>query len=465
MTTVDPPDAETVTVTLSGRPSRCPVVDQARPSPAPRRQVMAVVPAAGSEQLTRATPLQRPAEQTTKATPVGSATRSVAASPAEPPTTAFPVESGGSPPPADTGAVDPAQAEDFMRQVYAETTPPLPLADRLRQVRTEIDRTGLYSHTTHELTFGARVAWRNSARCIGRLYWQSLQVRDLRHLHDPADVAQESVGHLRAAGRGGRVRSTITIFAPDGPGRPGPRIHNDQLVRYAGHRNPDGTVTGDPMQVAFTDHVVSLGWPRPTPRGRFDVLPLLVTGGDGRSRLFDVPPDAVHEVRISHPELEWFAALGLRWYSVPAISNMPLEIGGVRYPAAPFNGWYLDTEIGARNLADTDRYNLLPEIAKRLGLDTSTVRTMWRDRALVELVRAVTHSYDAAGVTMADHHTESERFLTHVAREKAAGRRCPTDWSWIVPPMSGGLTPVFHRYYDEPDLAARPAFLTPPVTP
>jgi len=31
--------------------------------------------------------------------------------------------------------------------------------------------------------------------------------------------------------------------------------------------------------------------------------------------------------------------------------------------------------------------------------------------------------------------------------------------------MSGGLTPVFHRYYDEPDLAARPAFLPPPVTP
>jgi nitric-oxide synthase len=24
------------------------------------------------------------------------------------------------------------------------------------------------------------------------------------------------------------------------------------------------------------------------------------------------------------------------------------------------------------------------------------------------------------------------------------------DWSWIVPPISGGLTPVFHRYYDEP---------------
>ena len=42
---------------------------------------------------------------------------------------------------------------------------------------------------------------------------------------------------------------------------------------------------------------------------------------------------------------------------------------------------------------------------------------MWRDRALVEMVRAVQHSFDVAGVTMADHHGESKRFLTHdVAR-------------------------------------------------
>ncbi len=470
MTPVDPPDAETVTVTLSGSPSRCPVVDGPRPSPMPRRPVMttAVPPASAvpaPERTTTATPLPRtegaPAARSRTAPPVDAATRAVPAAEAEPPTTVFP---GTSSTPADPGVVEPALAEDFLRQVYAETTPPIPFTDRMRQVRTEIDRTGLYSHTTHELTFGARIAWRNSARCIGRLYWQSLQVRDLRHLHDPADVAQESIGHLRAATRGGKVRSTITVFAPDGPGRPGPRIENDQLVRYAGHRNPDGTVTGDPLQVAFTDQVVSLGWPRPNPRGRFDVLPLLVTGGDGRSRLFDVPPDAVQEVRLRHPELEWFAGLGLRWYAVPAISNMPLEIGGVRYPAAPFNGWYLDTEIGARNLADTDRYNLLPELARRMGLDTSSARTMWRDRALVELVRAVAHSYDAAGVTMADHHTESERFLTHVARERSAGRGCPADWSWIVPPMSGGLTPVFHRYYDEPDPQMRPAFLPPPGT-
>jgi nitric-oxide synthase len=354
-----------------------------------------------------------------------------------------------------------ARAEEFLAQFHAETSPPGSLAKRTWQVRDEIAATGTYTHTPDELTFGARVAWRNAARCIGRLYWKSLHVRDRRHAHQPADVAAECVEHLREATRDGRIRSTITIFAPDRPGHPGPRIHNEQLIRYAGHRTPSGTVRGDGRYVEFTDLAVSLGWQRPDPPGRFDVLPLLISDGDGPPEVFEVPRDAVLEVPLTHPEHEWLADLRLRWHAVPAISNMPLEIGGVTYRAAPFNGWYLGTEIGARNLVDEDRYDLLPVIAERLGLDVSSERTLWRDRALVEMMRAVQHSFDVAGVTMADHHSESRRFLQHVEREERAGRRCPADWSWIVPPVSGGLTPVYHRYYDDPDPDMRPAFLPP----
>jgi nitric-oxide synthase len=176
--------------------------------------------------------------------------------------------------------------------------------------------------------------------------------------------------------------------------------------------------------------------------------------------LYDLPGDAVLEVPLTHPRLGWFAELGLRWCAVPVISNMCLEIGGICYPAAPFNGWYMGTEIGARNLADTDRYDQLPLIAERLGLDTSHERSLWRDIALVELNLAVLHSFQAAGVTITDHHTESHRFLTHLAREERAGRQCPADWSWIVPPISGSATPVFHRYYDEADM--RPNYVRHP---
>jgi nitric-oxide synthase len=361
-----------------------------------------------------------------------------------------------------TPPVDLDEVRRFLDLLYDEASPVVPRHRRWREIRDEIATTGTYTHTAEELEFGARVAWRNSARCIGRLYWKGLRVRDLRHLRAPGDLARECVTHLRESTRDGRIRATITVFAPDRPGRPGPQIHNDQLVRYAGYRMPSGEVRGDGRYADFTDLAVAGGWTPPEPRGRFDVLPLMISDG-GRPELHPVPDDAVLEVPLVHPDLPWFAELRLRWHAVPAISNMPLRIGGITYPAAPFNGWYLNTEIGARNLADADRYDLLPVIAHRMGLDTRSPRTLWKDRALVEPVVAVQHSFDRSGVTLTDHHTESERFLTHIAREEAAGRRCPADWSWIVPPMSGALTPVYHRYYDEPEPDTTPIFLPPAV--
>ncbi|MFE0647114.1 nitric oxide synthase oxygenase [Streptomyces sp. NPDC059534] len=365
-------------------------------------------------------------------------------------------------PAPDAYVTDRREAEAFLRRFHAEQPGAGDVERRVRAVRSEIDRTGAYEHTGEELAFGARVAWRNAARCIGRLYWRSLVVRDLRQVTAADDVAAHCFEHLRQAGNGGRIRPVISVFAPDRPGRPGPRIVNDQLVRYAGHRAPEGRWTGDPRSAPLTDRAVALGWKRDD--GPFQVLPLMVRERpDARPEWYELPDDAVTEVALSHPDHAWFAELGLRWYAVPAISDMTLEIGGVRYPAAPFNGWYMGTEIGARNLADAERYDLLPVVADRLGLDRSSERTLWRDRALVELNVAVLHSFQEAGVTMADHHTESERFLRHIDREGRLGRATPADWSWIVPPVSGSATPVFHRYYDPVDPSLRPAFL--PRTP
>ncbi|GLW08664.1 nitric oxide synthase oxygenase [Microtetraspora sp. NBRC 13810] len=365
--------------------------------------------------------------------------------------------------PEEIESRDPAdileQAAEFLRLYHAEDPEAGSIRPRLREVRDEIARTGTYTQTLDEVTFGARVAWRNSGRCIGRLYWKSLRVRDRRRVNTPEGVAVEAVEHLRGAATQGKIRPTITVFAPDRPGEPGPRIWNEQLIRYAGYREPDGSVVGDPRNTAITDLALAGGW-KGGARTPFDVLPLMVSGGDGKPMLCEIPGDAVLEVPLTHPSYPWFADLGLRWHAVPVISNMRLEIGGVGYPCAPFNGWYMGSEIGARNLADEDRYNMLPVVAGRLGLDTSSDRSLWRDHALVELNVAVLHSFDRMGVTVTDHHTESRRFLTHLEREEKAGRVCPADWSWIVPPLSGSTTPVFHRYYD--DVQLTPAFVHHP---
>jgi nitric-oxide synthase len=342
------------------------------------------------------------------------------------------------------------RAERFINLFHSENGAGPP-DQRLRQVRRQIETTGTYWHTAAELEFGARVAWRNSSRCIGRLYWQSLRVRDRREITAAPDIAAESVTHLREATNGGRIRPVITVFAPDQPGRPGPRILSPQLVRYAGYPTLAGTITGDPANAALTRLAQDLGWPAPRPPGRFDILPLIIHEAGRAPTLHDLPADAILEVPITHPDHGWLAGLGLRWHAVPVISDMYLDIGGIRYPAAPFNGWYMCTEIGSRDLADTNRYNQLPVIAQHLGLATTTDRTLWKDKATTELNLAVLHSFTTAGVTITDHHTESARFLQHLDREQGQGRACPADWSWIVPPAASSATPVFHRYYQDFD--------------
>jgi nitric-oxide synthase len=121
------------------------------------------------------------------------------------------------------------------------------------------------------------------------------------------------------------------------------------------------------------------------------------------------------------------------------------------FPSAPFNGWYMGTEIGARNLGDAYRYNLLPEVAERLGLPRD--RGLWKDRALLVLNEAVLHSFARESVRIVDHHQASREFLAHCERERSKGHEVMAEWSWIVPPISGSSTGVFHRRYSlEPRL-------------
>lgn len=295
------------------------------------------------------------------------------------------------------------------------------------------------------LTEACRMAWREAVRCIGRLHWRSLQVVDARSLEDADSVYDACIGHLRGATRDGRIVPMQTVFAPWRGPEGGIRIWNHQLLRYAGYRSPDGVVLGDPLNVDFTRLVRSLGWSPPSVPGSFDLLPLVIQAG-GKLVVRELPREVVLEVRLAHPDYPWFEKLGLRWHAVPAISDMMLATPDEVFPCAPFNGWYMGTEIGARNLGDAGRYNLLPKVAEKLGLDRARDR-LWKDRALLVINEAVLHSFERDGVKVVDHHQASREFLTHCDREHEAGREVQAEWSWIVPPVSASATGVFHRLY------------------
>jgi nitric-oxide synthase len=338
------------------------------------------------------------------------------------------------------------EAKAFLRLYYAENALPGLYPERWPEIEAEIDQAGHYTQTFDELEYGSKLAWRNSTRCGGRLHWQNLVVNDCRELKSADEIFAALVDHLRGSAGNGKIAPMITIFSPEQTGQRPVRIWNRQLIDYAGYRQSDGSIIGDPLNVRFTQHVQKLGW-NPQTQGRFDVLPVLIEAYTGL-RWFDWPDGLIPEVQLRHPQYGWFEDLQLKWYTLPAVSRMRLEIGGINYPAAPFSGWYVGSEVGARDLADVDRYNLLPIIAKRLGLDTRTDRSLWKDRALVELNIAVLHSFAQAEVTMIDHHTASRQFLLHEERELKAGRATYADWSWIVPPLSGSTTPTFHRTFE-----------------
>lgn len=330
-------------------------------------------------------------------------------------------------------------------------------SERREEALAELRISGTYRQTPDEILVGAKLAWRNHARCVGRKHWRTLKLIDARAATNADEIAEYCWQHLATATNGGALQSVITVGPPPLPDGREFRIVSPQLIRYAGYRNDDGHVTGDPAHIALTRLAHSLGWAGDGTA--FDLLPLIISTPEGTLRWFEVPRQLVLEVPIVHPNYAWFDALGLKWHAVPAVANMDLDIGGVRYPCAPFNGWYVSTEVGARNFSDSDRYDMLPVIAKKLRLDMRSERTLWRDRALVELNRAVIHSFREAGAYMVDHHTVAKQFVDHVDREARAGRACPTDWSWINPPMSSGITPTFHRTYDPPNMDIRPNFI------
>ncbi|XP_014346908.1 nitric oxide synthase 2b, inducible [Latimeria chalumnae] len=337
------------------------------------------------------------------------------------------------------------QAIEFINQYYKSFKEPKPEEHlvRVEGVTKEIEKSGTYQLTYNEVVFATKQAWRNAPRCIGRIQWSNLHVFDARKCTTAKEMFEHICTHLKYATNNGNLRSVITIFPQRTDGKHDFRLWNSQLLRYAGYQMPDGVFLGDPANAEFTELCIQLGW---KPKyGQFDVLPLILQANGQDPELFEIPPELVLEVEIEHPKYDWFKELGLKWYALPAVANMLLEVGGLEFTACPFNGWYMSTEIGVRDFCDHQRYNVTEKIGKRMGLETHKLASLWKDQVALEMNIAVLHSFQKKNVTIMDQHTAAESFMKHMQNEYRLRGGCPADWVWIVPPMSGSITPVFHQ--------------------
>ena len=84
-----------------------------------------------------------------------------------------------------------SQAEAFIKLCYRELKKTeAEIERRIITIREEIQQSGTYRHTEEELIHGARMAWRHNSRCIGRLFWHSLEVIDARAAETEEQVVQ-----------------------------------------------------------------------------------------------------------------------------------------------------------------------------------------------------------------------------------------------------------------------------------
>ena len=348
-----------------------------------------------------------------------------------------------------------AEAKSFLEQFFTENNGLGGFESRWREVETEIRTTGSYRQTEEELTFGARVAWRNASRCIGRLYWSGLKVRDCRHLTHPDDIATALFEHLDLAYNDGNLTPLMTVFDQVDANNSSIRIWNPQLMRYAGYQTSAGQIVGDPAQLELTRSIEGLGWRGAG--GNFDLLPIVIDVPGHKPRYYEIPPANRKEVPIRHPQIPGIGDLNLKWYAIPAVSDMAFDCGGVLYRCAPFNGWYMATEIGARNFTDVDRYNLSFKLAEKMELDTSRERSLWRDKVLTAMTEAVLWSFDRAGVKIVDHHSASLEFLQFCKNEQDTERDIFGHWPWLVPPIGGSATPLFLDHWTDTEI--KPALM------
>ncbi|KAK0509489.1 hypothetical protein JMJ35_007883 [Cladonia borealis] len=290
---------------------------------------------------------------------------------------------------------------------------------------------GNWTQSHDELEFGIRRAWRNARKCIARNHAKELKLCDLRSMTTSVDMAKEL----------------------------GPMIWDNQILDFAGYKMDDGTVLGDLANVDLTTAIMELGWTPPQTRGPQDLLPLVTMAEGDKPAMMEIPAPLSNLVNISHPQFPSFAALNLKWKAAPALTRLGFDIGGVQYTAAPFIGWFMDAKIGVRDLADTFRYNVLPDIVQAIGLANGKLQDgvdsiedlpeyeqlAMLSRAQSELNYAVQWSFNQTSDTMTDSLTASKKWCKFDDEFKEKnGYRLPADPYWLAPPQ-GSIIPVWHR--------------------
>ena len=225
-------------------------------------------------------------------------------------------------------------------------------------------------------------------------------------------IFNEICEHIKIASGGTNIYSVMTVFRPQQPDEAwGMRFWSHQFFRHAGYKNKNtGQVLGDPANADFTEYLINANlWSPPSTRSAFDLLPLVLKMPRiNKPFVYEIPQNLTNELDLEHPQFPAVKRLGLKWAAILAISNFKMDLGGVKYPCIPFNGWFLSTEI-ARNLLE--RYQMTFPLAKAMNIPIND--RMLAQRVLVEVENAILYSFEKHEYTIVDPMTIGKSFITH----------------------------------------------------
>ena len=78
------------------------------------------------------------------------------------------------------------EAKKFLLQIQTEGASVA--ATRSVEIHKEIHATGSYLMNEEELLWVAKLAWRNSEKCIGRLHWENMKIIDAQRANSAQEV-------------------------------------------------------------------------------------------------------------------------------------------------------------------------------------------------------------------------------------------------------------------------------------
>ena len=129
------------------------------------------------------------------------------------------------------------------------------MSQRWSEVEFSINKFEYFELTLQELKHAVQYAWRNATKCVGKIWWETLTLRDCRYIQSVEEMFETICEHLKKSINNGRIKNTISVFPQKKTGQPDLfRIWNRNILMYAGYQDYDNdSFIGNKSNIGFTE--------------------------------------------------------------------------------------------------------------------------------------------------------------------------------------------------------------------